>query len=112
MSEFLRPHTLNAILYPVELSRRANILIPSSVLNNRLLTYVKAPQTPGASVGKMAAFIYRCPHTKLRVQGFVANEITENTNTYEPVTCIKCHHVNPFTGKVLGEDIGVEPSQG
>ena len=51
----------------------------------------------------MAAFIYRCPHTKLRVQGFVANEITENTNTYEPVTCIMCqkvHHVNPFTGKV------------
>ena len=62
----------------------------------------------------MAAFIFRCPHTKLRVQGFVTNEITENTNTYEPLTCIMCrqlHHVNPFTGKVLGEDIGVEPSQ-
>jgi hypothetical protein len=26
--------------------------------------------------------------------------------------CRQLHHVNPFTGKVLGEDIGVEPSQG
>jgi hypothetical protein len=63
----------------------------------------------------MAAFIYRCPHTKLRVQGFVANEITENTNTYEPVTCIMCrqlHHVNPFTRKVLSEDSGAAPQQG
>jgi hypothetical protein len=30
------------------------------------------------------------PRTTLHVQRFVANEITEKTNTYEPVTCIKC----------------------
>src|SRR6516162_6444251 len=91
-------------------ARRASVLIRRSYSRNRLLTYVKAPQTPGASVGKMAAFIFRCPHTKLRVQGFVTNEITENTNTYEPETCIMCqqlHHVNPFTGKIHS---GAEPA--
>jgi hypothetical protein len=66
-------------------------------------------------VNMMVGFVYRCPHTKLRVQAFVANEITEDTKTYEPVTCILCrqvHHVNPFTGKVLGEHNGGEPSYG
>ena len=55
----------------------------------------------------MAAFIYRCPNTGLRIQALATEEITEDEHTYEPVTCIMCrqvHLVNPFTGKVLGDD--------
>jgi hypothetical protein len=53
----------------------------------------------------MPRFLYRCPNTGSRVQGFVAEEIPNDT--YEPVTCVACrqvHFVNPATGKVLGED--------
>lgn len=55
----------------------------------------------------MPAFIYRCPNTGLHVQAFVAEEIDDDTDTYEFVSCIMCrqvHLVNPATGKVLGED--------
>ena len=58
-------------------------------------------------VGVMAAFIYRCPNTGLRIQAWEAEEVTEDENTYQPVTCVMCqqvHLVNPFTGKVLGHD--------
>jgi hypothetical protein len=55
----------------------------------------------------MAPFIYRCPNTGLRIQALAAEEITVGEDTYEPVTCVMCrqvHLVNPYTGKVLGED--------
>jgi len=78
--------------------------------------------------------LYRCPKTGARVQGFTAEDVSEDHHSYEPVTCpgtpeleargphpIKksgisaplkglgavcrqIHHVNPTTGKVLGED--------
>jgi hypothetical protein len=54
----------------------------------------------------MAPFLYRCPNTGKTVQGFSAGDVSDD-DTYEPVTCIICmqiHHVNPFTGKVLGEE--------
>jgi len=41
------------------------------------------------------------------VQGFVAEEVFDDPNTYESVTCLACrqvHLVNPPTGKVLGAD--------
>jgi hypothetical protein len=40
-----------------------------------------------------------------RVQGFVAEEASEDSETYEAVKCVACeqtHLVNPTTGKVLG----------
>jgi hypothetical protein len=56
----------------------------------------------------MAPFIYRCPNTGLRIQALAApEEITEDEIAYEPVTCVMCQQVrlvNPFAGKVLGED--------
>lgn len=55
----------------------------------------------------MPPFMYRCPNTGYRVQGFVAEEVSNDADTYETVTCIVCqqvHLVNPATGKVLGED--------
>jgi hypothetical protein len=53
----------------------------------------------------MPPFIYRCPNTGLKVQGFVAEEVPDS-ETYESITCFACqqvHLVNPATGKVLGE---------
>ncbi len=54
----------------------------------------------------MAPFLYRCPNTGLRAQGFVAEDVSDDADTYESVTCLVCqqvHLVNPATGKVLGE---------
>ncbi len=53
----------------------------------------------------MASFVYRCPNTGLRVNGFVADDPTDDA--FESMTCTACtrvHLVNPRTGKVLGED--------
>ena len=50
-------------------------------------------------------FTFRCPHTKLAVQGWIAGDVLDQT-TFEPVQCTACtrvHYVNPVTGKVLGE---------
>ena len=54
----------------------------------------------------MVAFIYRCPTTGLRIQGWVADDADTRTNdeSYRPVTCLACrqtHLVNPSSGKVL-----------
>jgi hypothetical protein len=54
----------------------------------------------------MPPFLYRCPNTGQRVQGFVAEEMPDD-DTYEMVTCLACqqvHLVNPGTGKVLGQE--------
>jgi len=55
---------------------------------------------------RMPLFVYRCPKTGYRVQGFVAEDTSEDQHVYEPVTCPACnqiHHVNPNTGVALGE---------
>ena len=51
-------------------------------------------------------FLYRCPNTGYRVQGFVAQEISDNSESYEAIICIVCqrvHLVKPRTGKVVVE---------
>ena len=54
----------------------------------------------------MATFLFRFPNTGYRVQGWVADDGSEDTEgTYETVSCHACqqvHLVNPSTGKVLG----------
>lgn len=59
----------------------------------------------------MPTFLYRCPNTSQTVQGFVAEDVPEDSGVsesiYESVTCLACqrvHLVNPATGKVLGVD--------
>jgi hypothetical protein len=53
-------------------------------------------------------YIYRCPTTRRKVQGFFADEVPPNkTETYEPVAsalCTRVHLVNRSTGKTLGEE--------
>jgi len=56
----------------------------------------------------MATFLFRCPTTGERVQGWSAEEVSgDQPDTYETVTCIACrqvHLVNPATGEVLSSD--------
>ena len=57
----------------------------------------------------MAAVIYRCPITGLKVQGWFADDPTREDahDTYDAVLCTACtklHLVNPKTGKTLWDD--------
>jgi hypothetical protein len=55
----------------------------------------------------MPPFLFRCPNTGYRVQGFAAEDASDHAEEYQTVTCLACqqvHLVNSTTGKVLGED--------
>jgi hypothetical protein len=55
----------------------------------------------------MSPFLYQCPNTGFRVQGYSLEQTSDDENIYEPVRCLICrqvHHINPTTGKILGED--------
>ena len=39
----------------------------------------------------MPLFIYRCPKTRRLVQGFSAEDTSEDQHVYEPMTCPVCH---------------------
>ena len=47
--------------------------------------------------------MYRCPYSGYRVQGFVAEDTSEDGHIYEPVTMSSDTSVNPHTGVDLGE---------
>jgi hypothetical protein len=54
---------------------------------------------------RMATFAFRCPTTKRRVQGWTAEDVSDDDMAYLPIDCVACrqmHYVNPATGKVLG----------
>jgi hypothetical protein len=55
----------------------------------------------------MAPFIYRCPNTGFRVQGWASDNESEMAgDVYEAITCLACgrqHLVDPKTGKMAGE---------
>ncbi|MGA9080927.1 MAG: hypothetical protein WB390_00605 [Pseudolabrys sp.] len=53
----------------------------------------------------MPAFIFRCPHTGLNVQGHVEDD-DKGGHAFEAITCTACgevHLVDAITGKLLGE---------
>jgi len=55
----------------------------------------------------MAPFLYRCPITGYQVQGFIAEDVSDEAEGYKAITCLACqqtHLVNPTTGKVLGDN--------
>jgi len=57
----------------------------------------------------MAPFIYLCPSTGFRVQGFAPDddESERAGDVFVGITCLACgsvHFVNPKTGKTTGED--------
>ena len=52
-------------------------------------------------------YLFRCPNTGYRVQGFIAEDVSDDLEGYKAITCLACqrtHLVNPTTGKVLGVD--------
>jgi len=55
---------------------------------------------------RMAPFVYVCPNTGKRVQGWSADDDAETDGeVYEIVTCLACgrpHLVNPKSGRTLG----------
>jgi hypothetical protein len=54
----------------------------------------------------MATFLYRCPKTRLRVQGWVADDPNQPEKRYEAVTCLACggvHLVNPASGRTIDD---------
>jgi hypothetical protein len=56
---------------------------------------------------EMATFIYRRPNTGLNVQGWSAEDASDEPESYEAMTCTACgqlHFVNRDTGKVLGDE--------
>jgi hypothetical protein len=53
----------------------------------------------------MLPVLFHCPNTKRRVQGWVAEKVSDD-NLFVPIQCIACtgfHMINPGTGKVLGD---------
>jgi hypothetical protein len=55
----------------------------------------------------MGGFLYRCPNTGQMVQGWSADDIPTDADSYDSVTCLACtqlHFVNRTTGRVLGAD--------
>jgi hypothetical protein len=55
----------------------------------------------------MATRVFLCPNTGIRVQGWFADNGSEDADTYQPMSCLACqrvHLVNPATGKVLGAE--------
>jgi len=57
----------------------------------------------------MVAFLYRCPATGIKVQGWVADGQMDETpdDSYISVTCLACrraHLVNPSTGHIAGAE--------
>lgn len=55
----------------------------------------------------MPTFLYRCPNTGFRVQGYAPDDTEDRGDLYDAVTCAACggvHLVNAKTGKVLGRD--------
>jgi len=55
----------------------------------------------------MRTFLYRCPISGLKVQGYSVEQTTDDADTYEAVSCPACtrvHLVNPASGKVAGQD--------
>jgi hypothetical protein len=60
----------------------------------------------------MPSVMFRCPNTGYRVQGWFADDVSEDgDNTYRSLTCIACQgvHLVSLRGKVLG--ISDESSQ-
>jgi hypothetical protein len=56
----------------------------------------------------MGAFLFRCPNTGLRVQGWGEDDDSEHSGeAYKGVICHACgwlHLVNPKTGETVGGD--------
>ena len=54
----------------------------------------------------MEGFVSRCPNTGRNVQGWSAEEMLDDPDMYETITCAECgqlHWINRASGRVLGD---------
>jgi hypothetical protein len=62
--------------------------------------------SPHERTGNIVTFVFTCPFTGLRVQGWVSDDASgPRSETYGPVSCHACgglHLVDPRSGRVLG----------
>ena len=58
----------------------------------------------------MATFVYRCPNTGLNVQGWSADEIPDETNSYETITGAACGQLHFINRRALGEPLRIRVS--
>jgi hypothetical protein len=42
----------------------------------------------------MPPFLYRCPNTGYKVQGFVAEDVSGDSEDYRALTCLACEQVH------------------
>ena len=69
------------------------------------LIQINAAGCPGRLLKKMRNFIFRCPTTKLNVQGSIGNQEAES-DEFVAVSCLACglvHIVSPKTGRQLSD---------
>jgi hypothetical protein len=109
------------IRYPAARRSRPSAPIQPSADTARCIRYgrygrglrpiIDVPQDEPAKVelkGRMPPFIYRCPRTGFRVQGWGPDDESEMvSDAFVSVTCHACglvHLVNPKAGKTPGED--------
>jgi len=56
----------------------------------------------------MTTFLYRCPNTGQKVQGWIADDVSDIApEAFVSISCSACgqaHLVHPKTGKVVGAD--------
>ena len=74
----------------------------------------RAPATPdlneitSSDISAMTTFLYRCPKTRLNVQGWLADAPPKpEKQSYDAVTCLACggvHLVNPASGKTIDDE--------
>jgi hypothetical protein len=71
------------------------------------LRYLKYKVAKPDHASTMAAVLFLCPSTGYRVQGWLADNGSDDSDAYQSVTCLACqrvHLVNLATGKVLGAE--------
>jgi hypothetical protein len=87
-------------------SRAAAAVLAASSVPQFALHQIQSRRT-GSGLS-MATCVFLCPQTGQRVQGWFADDGSENGgDTYAGVNCLACkqvHMVNPKTRKVLGAD--------
>jgi hypothetical protein len=55
----------------------------------------------------MPPFLFICPNTGFRVQGYAPEQTSDDGHAYQAVKCLICaqlHLVDLTTGRVLGQD--------
>jgi hypothetical protein len=62
----------------------------------------------------MPPFLYRCPNTGYKVQGFIAEDVSDDSEDYRALTCLACeqvHYVSPTTQAMVKSAASTSPRE-